>query len=89
MGGLMMGTMHSGQTMDCDRAEPLSHSSTQDACSDGEGASECCVSCGACALSLAFPVDLEAVSHPIEGRSFSPPQADPESELQPPRAHSS
>ena len=89
MGGLMMGTMHSDQKMDCDGAELRSHSAEQRACADGDGASGCCVSCVACALSLSFPLDLEAVSRPIEGHTFSPPRTDLESELQPPRAHSS
>ncbi len=91
MGGLMMGTMHSDQTMDCEGAdaELRSHSPEQRACADGDGASGCCVSCVACALSLSFPLDLEAVSRRVEGHTARPPRADPESELQPPRAHSS
>ncbi|PAU77047.1 hypothetical protein CK501_15110 [Halovibrio salipaludis] len=91
MGGLMMGTMHSDQKMDCEGAdaELRNLSPEQRACADGDGARGCCVSCVACALSLAFPLDLEAVSRPIAGHTFSPPRTDLESELQPPRAHSS
>jgi len=95
MGTLSMGAMHSDlhQQMDCGGADiqdelPGSVSSQGD-CADMQGADQCCMSCVACALSMTFPLGLEPLSLAFEGHSFNRPRVDLESELRPPRRHSS
>lgn len=78
-----MGSNHASVLEDAGDATP------EDECSGMDSAADCCASCVGCALPLAVSVHLEPVSFAVRERTFHRPQPDPESEIRPPRTHSS
>lgn len=80
------------QAMDSDHASALKgagNATPEDECAGMDSAADCCASCIGCALPITVSVQLEPVSFAVQGRTFHRPQPDPESEVRPPRAHSS